>query len=419
MTRAGGPAPQVSRRLAELRGAIPFSLAPLLSLAGLAIVAGITLSLLTGSLPTLAGPGGNGGNGGNGGGGGGGGPIRTPTPSNVVVIDPRTNVPGALLYVKSGNIWIQSGAQAHQVTSDGADSMPTFSPDGQWIYFIHSNPGTGKWPSEGVVRVYDLEIQSLERIPADGSGQPEVIMNGQVHQGSYHWSAFIRQPSISPDGKTAAVISDGPDPSQSDPVLQFVNLTTGKMTNPKLPEAAYLGHQDPAWSPDGGSVLYVHSERNGALGAPTIVRYDLTTKRTKTLTNPGYIAPAWSPDGRYIAATKTSSFGTDIVILDASTGAELLRLTKDESSFDPVWSPAGDAIAYFHLDHGVVDLYEVPLQGTAPSWTVGDPLALTESAGLEAVSRPSWFIPPDQLPPTPPPTPVVTPAVSSAAPSAP
>ena len=36
------------------------------------------------------------------------------------------------------------------------------------------------------------------------------------------------------------------------------------------------------------------------------------------MTGPGYLAPAWSPDTKYIAATKTDSFGTDIVILDGS-----------------------------------------------------------------------------------------------------
>ena len=88
----------------------------------------------------------------------------------------------------------------------------------------------------------------------------------------------------------------------------------------------------------------------------------------------------------------------DIVILDARTGAELLRLTHDESSFDPVWSPAGDAIAFFRVDHGLVDLELVRLNGSAPNWTLGQSVPLTDSAGLDAGSRPTWYIPPDQMP---------------------
>jgi len=145
-------------------------------------------------------------------------------------------------------------------------------------------------------------------------------------------------------------------------------------------------------------VLYVRDTRDGTKGAPVIIRYDLGTKKSTPLTGPGYIAPAWSPDGRYVAATKTDTFGTDIVILDARNGAELLRLTNDESSFAPAWSPAGDSIAFFRVDRGVVDLELARLTGAAPQWAVGETLALTVAAGLEASSHPAWFIPADQLP---------------------
>ena len=65
-----------------------------------------------------------------------------------------------------------------------------------------------------------------------------------------------------------------------------------------------------------------------------------------------------------------------------------------------------DSVAFFRVEHGVVDLYLVPLTGTGPDWTAGEPIALTISAGLDAASRPAWFIPADQLPPLP--TPVIT-----------
>jgi hypothetical protein len=94
-----------------------------------------------------------------------------------------------------------------------------------------------------------------------------------------------------------------------------------------------------------------------------------------------------------------------VVILDARNGTELLKLTNDELSFSPVWSPLQDSVAYFKLDHGVVDLWQIPLSGTGPNWTVGQPIALTISAGLDAASHPQWFIPADQLPALPTPTP--------------
>jgi len=380
---------------------LPSFIGPALAVVGLLIVGSVSVGLINGQLPNLGG-----------GANPSGGPIRTPTPSNVVVIDPRSDVPGSIAYVKDGNVWIQSGEQATQLTNSGQDAMPTWSADGQWIYFIRERPAAGRFLVNGLVKDYDLEIPTLERIHPDGSGL-DAIIEGRYKTGSYLWSFFLRQPSISPDGKTAVLISDGPKPTQSDMTLKFLNLATGVLTSPNIAELGGLGHQDPAYSPDGKSVLFTKNAREGARGASTIVRYTIATKASKALTGPGYLEPAWSPDGRFVAATKTGVTGTDIVILDARTGAEVLRLTNDNASFAPVWSPAGDAIAFLRVDRGVIDLWLVKLSGTGPAWTVGDTLALTISAGLDGQSRESWFIPADQLP-TPAPT-----AVPSAVPASP
>jgi Tol biopolymer transport system component len=87
-----------------------------------------------------------------------------------------------------------------------------------------------------------------------------------------------------------------------------------------------------------------------------------------------------------------------VVILNASTGAEVVRFTNDGDSWAPAWSPAGDQVAFLHTSGQVVDLRMVPLAGSAPGWTVGDPIDLTSSAGLDSVSRPDWFVPTEQLP---------------------
>lgn len=391
--RGGSPPPAGGRRL-------PFAAAPALSGVGLVVIAAISWALLGGSLPNLPN---------NGGPSGPGGPVRTATPSNVVIVDPRTKVPGTLLYAKDGNIWTQSGDQAKQLTDDGHDSMPTWSPDGSTVYFIRNQRAQGdpKWITNGEVRFYNLTYPMLMTIPAAG-GSTSQLLKGQVRDGSYTWSYFIREPAISPDGTTAALISDGPDPTRSDITLKLFNLRNGRLTDPELPESQSLGHNDPAWSPDGKTLLYVQNAREGTRGTPRIMRYNVATGRSTAMSTGGYTAPSWSRDGRYVAATRTTSFGTDVVILDARNGTELLKLTNDELSFSPVWSPKMDAIAFYKLDHGVVDLWMIPLSGTAPSWTVGEPVALTIAAGLDAPSRPQWFIPADQLPPLPTPTPAAT-----------
>jgi hypothetical protein len=46
----------------------------------------------------------------------------------------------------------------------------------------------------------------------------------------------------------------------------------------------------------------------------------------------------------------------------------------------------------------IVDLQMAKLEGAAGSWTVGETTSLTEVSGLDAASRPGWFIPASELP---------------------
>jgi Tol biopolymer transport system component len=364
--------------------------APVAALVGLVLIGWLTFAFLTGEarLPGATGAGGIAGN-------------ATPAPSNVVIVDPRSNVAGDIVYVKAGNVWTQSGRQARQVTTSGMASMPSWSPDGKSILYVETRSEHGLAPFGSTGRDYLMSVPTLTRIAADGSGQPQPIATGRVQRGRYTWSYWIREPAVSPDGRTVALVSDGTDPTTTDVIVQLLDLQTGRVTKPKLPENSPLGHQDPAWRPDGKLLLYVKNARDGARGTPTINTYDPVTGKSTALTGPGYLSPSWSRDGRFVAATRTDSFGTNIVILDAVTGTELVRLTSDGQSWSPVWSPKGDAIAYLHLENEIVDLRMIPLTGSGPDWTPGAPLNLTEVSGLDGGSRPGWFISSDQLPPLP------------------
>ncbi len=133
-------------------------------------------------------------------------------------------------------------------------------------------------------------------------------------------------------------------------------MATHRLAPLGLPESPPFGHQDPAWRPDGTQLLYVRNGRDGSRGAPAIWRYDPATKKTSRFSQPGYSQPAFSPDGRYLAATKISTLGTDVVILDARTANELLRVTIDGRSWGAAWSPDGTQIAFLHLAGSTTDL---------------------------------------------------------------
>ena len=373
---------------------------PVAASVGLVIAAWLTIGFLTGDLVL---PGASGSNTGN------NGPLRTPTPSNViVVVPPEQPLPGSIVYSKSGNLWIENGDKATQLTSTGHDSMPSFSPDGVYIYYVHTDDQVNLFPSQGTPRRYAMAIPNLMRVKANGSGKAQRLATGRYRDGGYRFFYWMRQPVLAPNGRTIALLSDGPDALRSDVVLQFYDLKTKKLTNPKLAETSPLGHQDPAWRPDGKFLLYVRNGRDGSRGTPVIYRYEPAKKRATTFTAPGYSTPAWSRTGRYVAATSTDSFGTDVVVLDGRSGTELLRLTNDGRSWAPVWSPKGDAIAFLHLEDSIVDLRLVHLDGSPGQWTVGKVENLTQNAGLDSESHPGWFAPADQLPASP------TPAVSAA-----
>ena len=392
MTRSGGPARPAAPRDPYGIGPVSGYVGPVVAVVALLLVAALTVSLLNGQIPfvKLGNTGHNGGN--------GDGPTPSPAPSNVVIVDPGIVFPGSIVYAKAGNIWIQTAKDVHQLTNDGNDSMPTFSADGQSIFFIRILPSRGVFPTGGTQSrtSYDLPTPSIMRIKPDGTGAVRVL-TGRYAQGSSTWFYWLRQPVPSPNGKSIAVISDGPNPLQSDIVLHTYSLSTKKLTSLNLPESLHLGHQDPAWAPDGGSLLYVENGRELTRGAPVIVRYDPATKKTRVLTGPGYIQPAISPDGSWIAATKTDAFGTDVTILDAS-GKEALRVTDDGHSFAPTWSPAGNAVAFLHLEGTIVDLKMATLDDTSGRWTVTGTVDLTKVSALDGSSRPSWYASPSEVP---------------------
>ncbi len=392
-------------------GPIGAILPPALAVIGLVIVAIVTYSLFNGQLPFGIGsgparPGGNGSS----------GPDRTAAPSNVVIPEPEAVFLGSIVYVKAGNIWVQDAEGARQLTSSGNDAMPSWSPDGEWIYYIQTEARRGRWPVRGNPSWWDMEVPHLRRIKADGSGRPEELESGRFRRGGLDWFYWMRQPVLSPNGKSIALVTDQPTPEERSVVLQIYNLETGRFTVPDAPVTDPLGHQDPEWRPDGRMLLYVRNSREGSRGAPVIWRYDTREQEAAAITTGGYLEPAYSPDGRYIAATRTSTIGTDVVILDAVRGTELARITNDGRSWAPVWSPAGDGIAFLRIDGQIVDLHLARLTGPAGDWTVEETIALTEVSGLNAASGPDWFIPSDELPaPTAPPT---TAAPTSAVPSA-
>jgi Tol biopolymer transport system component len=168
-----------------------------------------------------------------------------------------------------------------------------------------------------------------------------------------------------------------------------------------LRESSRLGQNDPEWSPDGRRIAFTYDSRTGAQVA--IVN---TGSGRLIRSHRGYANPSWSPDGRLIVCERTTDAGRDIVVLDPRTWAEVARLTNDEDSFAPVWSPNGNQIAYLHRDGLEVDLRVMTFDASTRSLTLVEDKAVTDDGFVDPHSTPAWFIPEAELTqPTPAPEP--------------
>jgi Tol biopolymer transport system component len=337
-------------------------------------------------------------------------PNRTPDPIKPFqpAVSSAPHVRGSILFAKAGNLWTASGDDVlAQLTTDGTAGSPAWSPDGQSVIFVQTVPAHGAVPCSliaasgciGAVANYRLDVPSIVSMPAAG-GNGRKIASGLYtwSSGAYAYDYGLYQPAISPDGKTIALISDAPDPLNNDYLVQLLSMATGKLKRLALPDDAGLGLNDPAWSPDGRLLAYTWNHRSGPLGAPQIAILDVRSGQVHQLAGRGYAQPSWSPDGKYLAAVKSDAKGRNVVILDAASGAELLRLTGDGASFAPVWSPAGDQIAFLRASGLSIDLWVDTLSGSGHAFTVSDEQPLTSQSQLDGTSKPSWYVPADQMP---------------------
>ena len=278
-----GAGPREPKRPNPLAG-VP--LAATLSILGLLVIGAVTYTLGTGDIP-LTGTANNPGS--------SDGPTvqQTPTPPEIVVVPTKppeaqaVPIPGTFVYVKDGNVWLQSDGKAQQLTKGGNDAMPTFAPDGKSVYFVRERQADGKWSINGVVRDYLLNVPALMQIPVDG-GKATKVIDGLVDPpGPFRWNAFLRNPDVSPSGRYIAIASELPDPTKSDVTLKIWDTRRNRLIDPGLSEVAPLGHQDPEWRPDGDKLIYVRNDRDGAKGTPRLYSYDMATEKAKAITGPG------------------------------------------------------------------------------------------------------------------------------------
>lgn len=256
----------------------------------------------------------------------------------------------------------------------GAETDPTWYPDGSKIAFVSGRGGTN-------ANIYVMN--------ADGTGAVRLTNNS-----SYDYS-----PSWSPDGGRIIFDSDRNDPGGNEElyVMNADGSGQSRLTNNSARDI------QPAWSP-GGTKIAFRTYRDGNWEI-----YSMNTDGTgqTRLTANAVLdrGAAWSPGGTQIAFSSTRdsvSDNDDVYIMNAD-GSNVRRLTSNpQIDDDPEWSPDGNKIVFastrLSFNH---DIFVMNADGTGQT-------ALTNNAANNF--SPDWqpIVVPDASTPAPAPATTTT-----------
>jgi Tol biopolymer transport system component len=174
---------------------------------------------------------------------------------------------------------------------------------------------------------------------------------------------YILRPRWAPDGSITATGID----LKGRRGIYRIDAQSGDVTPIVIGEAdAPLGQ--PAWLPDGKSIVFRRNDPNGV----RVVLRDVASGRERLLVEqPALAGLSLSPDGRHIAyiaqdrAARTSS--VNIMALADGTANEVARLSgAGVVSNATVWTPDGQFLLFGQRENDRPMLYVVPRAGGAP-----------------------------------------------------
>jgi TolB protein len=291
-------------------------------------------------------------------------------------------LPGRLLFVQGGDIWLWQGQTGSQLTRSGDAYQPAWSPDGQRIAYV---------------RRAQSYSDVMVMLPA--GGEPLRLTEDGPDESVYSYeriyaSTWAFYPAWSVDGATVIYVSQG-GPPRGEPASEFnlslfsIPAAGGERTQLYAEEGAQVGRL--AFAPDGDVVF---ARQPTGEEPPSLFRFSHATEAAAAL--PGApeqsYDPTFSPDGRWLAFAARDGARTDILAMPAA-GGTATRLTNMGAARAPAFSPDGKQLAFLAIAPGTnsFDLWVADIQpGAGGTLQAGEPRQITKDMRLDADSGLSW-----------------------------
>ncbi len=216
-----------------------------------------------------------------------------------------------------------------------------FSPDGNYFYFVRSDPG-------------NPELKFLYRAPLLG-GTPQKLA-----------SDVDSNITLSPNGKKLAFVRyDNPDPGKYRLIVQLVEGGGQESTLASGPNSQSL--YSPAWSPDGKTIVCGQLHANDVW--ESLVAIDVASGQQRVIFSSNeqfFQSPTWLPDASGLlglARGPSSNYQQTQISFVSNSGGKLSPITRDTNNYGDLSIDADGGVLATIQSEGRWSLFVMPVSG--------------------------------------------------------